>query len=207
MTDLILLYFVRHGETKLNQENRFRGPLNIPLSDKGKLQAKALAHYFRNVVFTCAYSSDRDRAIDTAEAILKAQKDPPELEKLKELRAWDLGDFAGKPKDRANLAALKKYVNNPEEVVPGGESLNAFRGRIRPVIEEVLHELPKIGGPGLFVVHSSVIHELGEMFEEDHEVALVEPGGVATVYLEDGHLCAEAVYRAEPANQKGGYAS
>ncbi len=55
---MIKLYLVRHGETKGNVEQWYQGSTDIPLNDKGRLQAQCLSEYLKDVHFDGFYSSD-----------------------------------------------------------------------------------------------------------------------------------------------------
>ena len=66
----IQLYLVRHGETPMNQNSQLQGITDMPLTPKGRQQAQATAALLASVPFNAAYSSDRIRAVDTAEIIL-----------------------------------------------------------------------------------------------------------------------------------------
>ncbi|MBQ8683310.1 MAG: histidine phosphatase family protein [Clostridia bacterium] len=63
------LYFIRHGESESNIDARFTGQLDIPLSEKGREQAKLTAAYLREVPFTAVYASDLSRAYETGQII------------------------------------------------------------------------------------------------------------------------------------------
>lgn len=67
----VRLYLVRHGQTDMNRTNRLQGITDRPLSARGVKQAQSLAQLLEGVPFTAAYSSDRKRAVQTAEAILQ----------------------------------------------------------------------------------------------------------------------------------------
>ena len=64
------LYFVRHGESTWNVEQRFQGQLDPPLSELGILQARSLARRLEQESPPAAIvSSPLRRARDTAEII------------------------------------------------------------------------------------------------------------------------------------------
>lgn len=69
MTRIIL---VRHGQTKWNVVERFRGRSDIPLDETGLAQAEALGlRVPRNFKPDAIYTSPLTRARQTAEAIAK----------------------------------------------------------------------------------------------------------------------------------------
>lgn len=67
----VRLYLVRHGQTDMNKTNRLQGITDRPLSARGVKQAQSLAALLAEVPFIAAYSSDRLRAVQTAQAILQ----------------------------------------------------------------------------------------------------------------------------------------
>ena len=40
------VFFVRHGETDWNRDNRFRGTTDVPLNETGRAQIKAVERFF-----------------------------------------------------------------------------------------------------------------------------------------------------------------
>ncbi|MGY1425493.1 histidine phosphatase family protein [Lysobacter sp. A289] len=69
------ILLARHGETRWNAEGRYQGQADIPLSEIGESQARALGERLREVSITRAVASPLSRARRTAE--------------------WALGDRAG----------------------------------------------------------------------------------------------------------------
>ncbi len=198
--DNVVLYVARHGSTELNQADCFRGHSDVPLSTKGYREANQLAFYLQPIEVSFIVASAKKRAVATADTISLAKAvdgchEP--VHKNEGLFAWDVGNFSGKPKDKENLDALQEYIDTPGKVVPGGESLNFFRDRVRPLIDEAVETSEENGVPGLLVVHSSIIHELGEMFHKDHTAALVKPGGLVAVYVSNGTLNEKAIFKPE----------
>jgi phosphoserine phosphatase len=64
------ILLVRHGETAWNREGRYQGRTDIPLSESGQAQVRALGERLRNIPIKIAYASPLSRAKNTAEAIL-----------------------------------------------------------------------------------------------------------------------------------------
>jgi probable phosphoglycerate mutase len=61
------LCIVRHGETAWNAEGRVQGQLDVPLSEVGLAQARAVAAALQGERFGAIYSSDLQRVTQTAE--------------------------------------------------------------------------------------------------------------------------------------------
>lgn len=193
----ILAYVARHGTTDLNQQNAFRGPIDAPLDAAGKRDAHKLAFYFEPIDVSCIIHSDRKRTRTTADIIAQRKADIDVSENAG-LRAWDVGDLGGKPKNEENEAIVAWHVAHPNIPLPGGESLDQFKARVRPLIADAIDMGIHSGVPPLIVAHSSVIHEVGAMIGGHHEHTLVEPGGVAAIYVAGGKLDAEPVFKARP---------
>lgn len=198
----IVLYVARHGRTVMNEENKFRGDADPSLDKNGFKDANELAFWFSNIELSFIVASSKRRALSTAEVVyLGKQTNPDECAAhLKPypndlLYPWNVGDFGGLPKNEENKARLQFYVDNPSICVPGGTSLNEFKCRVHPLFQEAAEEGERTGVPGLLVVHSSVIHEIGEYFGEHHEDAHVKPGGVAAVYVRNGYYDVEPIFK------------
>ncbi|HJV81131.1 histidine phosphatase family protein [Noviherbaspirillum sp.] len=66
MTEILL---IRHGETAWNARKRLQGHLDIPLNAEGELQAAALGYALMSEPLDAIFSSDLQRARQTAKAI------------------------------------------------------------------------------------------------------------------------------------------
>jgi probable phosphoglycerate mutase len=90
VTELLL---VRHGETDWNRERRFQGHADPPLNDAGREQAHELAETLAGEGIDAIYTSDLQRARETAEIL--AARFGSEVVALRELREIDVGDWQG----------------------------------------------------------------------------------------------------------------
>jgi broad specificity phosphatase PhoE len=196
MSKTVILYAARHGQTLANAQNRFRGALDVPLDATGKADAENLADYFKDIQISSIIYSDKKRSTETANIIARSK---PGIKCFGtcNLHAWNVGMFSGQPKSPENVQKLEHYIQNPDIPIPNGESLNEFKARIRPCLIEGMEIANGSGAPVLFVVHSSVIHEIGAMVSGSHSAVLVEPGGVACIYVEGENLGALGL-RAKP---------
>jgi broad specificity phosphatase PhoE len=203
-TPRIVAYFVRHGQTTLNAEGRFRGPADPSLDDIGFKDGNKLSAYFQNTEIGEAWSSDKLRAVQTAEAILDPKGQV--ANQTPDLRALNVGCLSGEKKDELDNKAMVEYhQDHPDDAFINGESLNDFRKRVRPVILRAIHAGYQSGKPSMVVAHSSIIHELGNVVHNDHTKTIVKPGGVAAVTWDGKHFDANPLIR--PADKKDAYAA
>lgn len=189
----VVVYVVRHGQTILNKEGKFRGNANPPLDSVGIEQAHKLADLFKDVPISHIFCSDKQRAVKTAEIISAAKGGP--VHKTEALRALNVGKFSGQPRNAESEAELQSYLEDPNCQIPGGESLNDFRNRILPCLQEAIDLYEKCGVPPMLVAHSSVVHEVSNIATGDHRLILVEPGGAIAVYVNKGKIDAEPIFR------------
>src|ERR1700733_13861287 len=95
------LYIVRHGNTfeKGDVVTRVGGRTDLPLSPSGEGQAQALARHFAEtgVIFASARSGPLKRTRRTAQVILAAQADAPDLTTDLFLREIDYGPDENRP--------------------------------------------------------------------------------------------------------------
>jgi broad specificity phosphatase PhoE len=140
MSSLRLL-LVRHGETIWNQENRWQGQADVPLSESGYTQARRLAQRLLNEGrrIHAIYSSDLSRAFRTAEILGEALGIPPLPE-----AGWqemNIGRWSG----LTTAEVIARYADEWErlragEDLPrgGGETFAQFQTRLVRSVEGLL---------------------------------------------------------------------
>jgi broad specificity phosphatase PhoE len=140
MSSLRLL-LVRHGETIWNQENRWQGQADVPLSESGLVQAQRLAQRLlsegRQV--HALYSSDLIRAFRTAEILGAALGTPPLSEEG--WREMNSGCWSGLPTAEvvARHADEWERVRASEDLPRGGgETFAQFQSRLVQATERLL---------------------------------------------------------------------
>jgi probable phosphoglycerate mutase len=147
----------RHGETLWNAEGRYQGQIDIPLSEVGEGQARALGERLKDLPIHRAIASPLARARRTAELALThhavtLQFDPG----LKEIAhgTWE-GLLASEIRER-DPERLRAWREAPETVfMPEGESLDRVLDRAWPAFEAACEGL----GPKdtlLIVAHDAV---------------------------------------------------
>jgi broad specificity phosphatase PhoE len=188
--------FVRHGETAGNAAGKFRGNIDYPLDEKGFKAAEDLNPIFKKLPVGDIYRSDTTRTEQTSDKALEGtglQASP-----TKDLNSWNVGYLSGQDK-KANFSHVNYFVDNPEDQIPGGESLNQFRARVQPRVKSIIAKGVKGGAPTVAFTHSSVVHELSHMIYGDPSYIKVKPGGVVGVYHDGEKLSLKAL--SKPGNQ------
>ena len=168
-TELIL---IRHGQTVWNSEHRMQGQRNSALSERGRAQARALAKRLQAEPFDYLYSSDLDRAVETAGVIAAATGHAVRIDAR--LRERCFGIFEGLTRDEMKERHPAEYARfrerDPDYCMPGGESLRAFHERCMGVMGEIAI---KHGGARVVVVAHGLL--LVALYRAAHALALTEP--------------------------------
>ena len=151
--------------------------MDVNLDENGRKQAAEARAFLAGVHFAQAYSSDLRRAAETLDIVLAADQGLMP-ERLCAIRPWNIGKMAGQEKSQANKQKLSEFADNPDEPVPGGESLNWFRSRYKNVLGDILSKQ----GPTLIVQHASNDHEVGNILHNDIDALDVEPGGIIGIF-------------------------
>jgi len=142
------IYLIRHGETALNAA-RILQPPGTPLSERGVAQASRLARRLARSGLVRILSSDLRRAEMTAEALAREAGAP--LERDADLAERDFGELRGRAYAELGLDPFA-----PGYTPPGGESWEAFHGRVERVWQRVDAAARRAGGPIAVVTHGLV---------------------------------------------------
>jgi probable phosphoglycerate mutase len=117
------IVFVRHGETEWALKGKHTGKTDIPLTEKGQQQAKAVSSLLENFCFEKAFVSPLQRAKNTF--ILSGLKVDHDLDP--DLYEWDYGDYEGLTKEQICLQDANWSVFT--KGAPGGESISQIEAR------------------------------------------------------------------------------
>ncbi|MGN0288255.1 MAG: histidine phosphatase family protein [Lachnospiraceae bacterium] len=138
----IILIFIRHGKTKGNEEHRYPGQEDEPLSEKGteELLRKSREGFYPAVDFV--FSSPTKRCQETARLLYPAMK-------ARHILKWteiDFGLFAGKNYEelKENQDYQKWMESNGTLPFPQGESRQDFSRRCEEGFHEMLDKLERI---------------------------------------------------------------
>ena len=149
---------LRHARSVWNEEGRWQGQADPPLSDLGAAQAKRVGDGLKP--FDLVVSSDLERARRTAELLARRQPDIVEAG----LREFDVGDWSGLtrqeivhgwPGELADFDAGR--LDHP----PGGETRAQFEARVLETAGRLAVEIEQRRvGSVLVVSHGGVIRTL-----------------------------------------------
>jgi 2,3-bisphosphoglycerate-dependent phosphoglycerate mutase len=94
-------FIVRHGESIWNQDSKFTGWTNIPLTENGKKEASNVADVLKknNLIPTIIFSSVLNRAIDTSNIIKKELNKNIEIHTSWRLNEKHYGTLEGIPRN------------------------------------------------------------------------------------------------------------
>lgn len=141
---MIRIILVRHGRTAWNaregQGERFRGIVDVPLSEEGVAQSMVTARRLAAEPLVAVYASPLRRAADTAEII--AGVHGLDVQTLPGLRSMDYGQWAGKLHDEVARQwpdLFRRWERDPFSVqVPGGESMADLYQRALAALHQAL---------------------------------------------------------------------
>ena len=144
------VWLVRHGETEWARLGRHTGRTDIPLTETGRAQARALGRRLAGHPFSMVLTSPLSRAAETTAIAgfgAVAVTDP-------DLREWDYGDLEG----RLTTDIVVQY---PGWTIwrgpwPGGETLDEVGARA----DRVIARLASRPGDALVVAHGHLLRVL-----------------------------------------------
>lgn len=193
MSHLIL---VRHGESTWNARGVWTGWNDVPLSQKGKKEAKNAGEKLRTYLIDIAFTSVLIRAKDTLTIILSVmgKKDIP-IESDIALNERDYGDYAGKNKwkikEAVGEAQFLKIRRGWATDIPNGESLKQVYERVIPYFTKRIVPEIKKGKHILISAHGNSLRALVKYLENisDEQIPYVEiPTGEPWIYNLDGQM-------------------
>jgi len=156
---MLEIYFIRHGETVGNKEDRFRGRHDFPLNQNGIRQAESLRDALKHVQFDAIYSSPLSRSLKTAE-IIADNRSPVILEEG--FTNIALGEWENKPKAwvrRTYPDLWQIWKTEPEKLsFKGMETLTEVRKRAYETLVKLINRHQK--GKIAIVSHRAVLKPL-----------------------------------------------
>jgi 2,3-bisphosphoglycerate-dependent phosphoglycerate mutase len=157
MTELL---FIRHGETDWNRRACFQGQIDVPLNGNGLAQAERLGARLAAEPHDLFFSSDLQRAQQTAAPLAAAWRQQPVL--VPGLREQGFGEWEGLdfPTIQERYPALwpQWLEHAPDFATPGGESATQFHARVLEAVKSLAAQAP--GRRVAVVTHGGVLDML-----------------------------------------------
>lgn len=152
------VYLVRHGATEYTEQERFQGWADVPLSDLGRQQMKAVAAAIDLSGLAALVCSDLRRAREGAELIAARYGIP--IREDPRLRERSMGPWEGLT--RAEVAArypedFARWLGNCSDA-PGLEPDDALSSRVLAARDEALRLAA--GAPLALVTHAGPVKAL-----------------------------------------------
>jgi alpha-ribazole phosphatase/probable phosphoglycerate mutase len=140
---LTKLYLIRHGETEGAETRRYKGHIDVPLSENGIRQIKKLSeHIIENSSpgLSSVYCSDLSRAVKSAEIIAEQFGVKPVI--LKDLKERNFGVWEGMSFEEIEEKYphdFKAWAENPLKFSPlNGETTVEVRDRAMRALDRIL---------------------------------------------------------------------
>lgn len=137
---MVRIVLARPGSTELDEQERIKGTLDMPLSDHGNRQIAETARELAAVDIQIVYTSPCQAAFATGRAI--GEFLGVKVKQLDKLQNLNQGLWQGKRIDEVRQKQPKIYrrwQDNPETVCPpDGEMLEQARDRIQSTLTKVL---------------------------------------------------------------------
>ena len=200
---MLRLLLARHGETAWNRDGRYQGQTDVPLSELGLAQARALAERLTREKLDAIYTSDLQRAYQTAEtiAVLHGLAVRPD----RRLRELCFGQWEG----LTYRQAVERYpearsfweTGDLNAAPPGGESRAQMLARLQQLLADIGRECPEQsvvlvahGGPLKLLVCLAIGLAPSHYWQlrldnaSLSEICLYEQGGILTLLNDCHHL-------------------
>src|SRR5699024_10712022 len=155
------LYFVRHGQTSWNVENKICGATDIALTEEGHRQAEELGEEIRRqgVKADVILYSPLIRAADTARHISEITGIPARVEPR--LKEQNFGKYESTPRNGKEFQEAKRQFISGYE---GGESMFRLAQRIYNLLDEIRDD--KEEKTYILVAHNGIARVVNSYFYE-----------------------------------------
>jgi broad specificity phosphatase PhoE len=142
----VRLFLVRHGETESNRLGLALGQNDVPLNERGALQAEQLAVALGREPLVAVYASPLRRTLETARAVAGAHGlDVAIDERLIEMDIGELDGLTFAEVRERHPGLLEEWVSGPGPSMrmPGGERLVDVQERAWAAVTELAARHPE----------------------------------------------------------------
>jgi broad specificity phosphatase PhoE len=184
------LYLIRHGQTDWNVQRKMQGHTNIPLNELGRAQARSIQDFFLRNPVDQVFSSDLDRAFQTAQIATSSQN----IIKLESFREVHLGAIEGRTEheilSQYGSEAWQKWISlepQADYAFPGGETHKQSLKRVLDNLQHLFlqYEFQKAA----ICTHGLLIRRLAHHLRPDYTELLPIPNcGIYELRWEDSQI-------------------
>lgn len=198
------LVLVRHGESLWNLENRFTGWVDVPLTEKGRAEAKRAAQLLSGMPFQVAYTSVLVRAQETLDLMLISLGREIPVIRDAALNERHYGDLQGLNKAdtarRYGDEQVKLWRRSYDVAPPNGESLEMTSKRTLPFFDRAIMGDVRLDKNVLVVAHGNSIRSIVMKLDGLTKQQVLELNldtGIPVVYemASDGQVLSKEVRR------------
>ena len=141
---------VRHGETEWSRDGKHTGRTDIPLTERGRQEARAVGAELRGRRFALVLTSPLSRAAETCRLAGRGELAQQREERME----WDYGAFEGRKtidirKERPGWTLWR-------DGVPEGETIAQVQARV----DRVIAELRSVAGDAAVFAHGHLLRVL-----------------------------------------------
>jgi 2,3-bisphosphoglycerate-dependent phosphoglycerate mutase len=196
------LVLIRHGQSLWNLENRFTGWVDVPLTEKGREEARRAAAQVKDLQFAVAYTSMLTRAQETLEILLREINQRPPVIRDAALNERHYGDLQGLNKadtaKRYGDEQVKLWRRSYDVAPPNGEPLELTAKRTLPFYDRAIGGDLRQGKNVLVVAHGNSNRSIAmqlEKLDREQVVSLELETGVPIVYdiAADGSMLSKTI--------------
>lgn len=170
MTEYIL---VRHGQTNWNKEGKYTGQSDIPLNDTGRKQASDRSAEILAMEPDIIFSSDLQRAVETAEIIRASEASIP-LVMDKRLREIHQGEWEGLHEREIKKRFESEFSRRRDDPLatapPGGETIREVYQRVLDFLRDTQS---KHNGKRILVVAHGVVLAIIDLISQGEAIEKV----------------------------------
>ena len=138
---------VRHGETEWTLSGQHTGRTDIPLTERGRKQARLLQPLLSTANFALVLSSPLQRARETCELAGLG----PRMEIEPDLMEWDYGEYEGITSKQIKRTAPNWMVFT--DGCPGGETPEQVGARV----DRLIHRIRPVAGRVALFAHGHLL--------------------------------------------------
>ena len=169
---------IRHGETEWSRTGRHTGRTDIPLTERGRREARAVGAALRDRQFALVLTSPLERAAETCSLAGFGER----AVQRDELMEWDYGAYEGRKtvdirQERPGWALWR-------DGVPDGETAAQVGARV----DRMIAELRAVDGDALIFAHGHVLRVLAARWlglePEAGRLLALDPATISTLGYE-----------------------